>query len=122
MSQSDFGTDESVVVEQEKTTETPRLFKVILHNDDLNEVDQRMGGLFRRLESPLLTDLAAAWPGLTDDGADDAEVEFYPTPLPALAQRIIKSMPRIDDNLIFPGRIKGKPIWPGSRRATGASG
>lgn len=38
----------------------------------------------------------------------------YPTPLPALAQRIIKTMPRIDDDLIFPGRIKGKPIWPGS--------
>ena len=38
----------------------------------------------------------------------------YPTPLPALAQRIVKTMPRTDDDLIFPGRITGKPIWPGS--------
>lgn len=38
----------------------------------------------------------------------------YPIPLPPLAQRIIKGLPRTDDNLMFPGRIKSKAIWPGS--------
>ena len=33
MTTPDYGTDESVAVEQEKKTEKPRLFKVLLHND-----------------------------------------------------------------------------------------
>ena len=33
MSPSDFGTDESIAVEQEKQVEKPRLYKVLLHND-----------------------------------------------------------------------------------------
>jgi integrase len=38
----------------------------------------------------------------------------YLVPLPALAQRIIKSLPRLDDDLVFPGRHKGKPMEPGT--------
>ena len=38
----------------------------------------------------------------------------YTVPLPPLAQRIIRSLPRADDDLVFPGRHKGKPIEPGT--------
>ena len=38
----------------------------------------------------------------------------YLVPLPALAQRIIKSLPHLDDDLVFPGRHKGKPMDPGT--------
>ncbi len=41
-----------------------------------------------------------------------AEV-VYLVPLPKLAQRIIKSLPRVDDDLVFPGRDKAKPFVPG---------
>ena len=40
----------------------------------------------------------------------------YIVPLPKLAQRLIKSLPRFEDDedLVFPGRYKGKPLVPGS--------
>ena len=38
----------------------------------------------------------------------------YLTPLPPLAQRILKPMLKEDSELVFPGRIKGKPINAGS--------
>jgi integrase len=37
----------------------------------------------------------------------------YVVPLPPLAQRIIKSLPRMDGDLVFPGRHKEKPMEPG---------
>ena len=38
----------------------------------------------------------------------------YLVPLPPLAQRIIKSLPLLDVDLVFPGRHQGKPIDPGT--------
>jgi integrase len=43
-----------------------------------------------------------------------AKKREYLTPLPPLAQRILKGMPKRDDDLVFPGAHKGQPIWPGS--------
>ncbi len=37
----------------------------------------------------------------------------YLVPLPKLAQRVIKGLPRLDDDLVFPGRDEGKPFVPG---------
>lgn len=37
----------------------------------------------------------------------------YIVPLPPLAQRIIKSLPRLDNELLFPGGQKGKALVPG---------
>ncbi len=37
----------------------------------------------------------------------------YLVPLPKLAQRIIRSLPRRDDDLVFPGRDEDKPFVPG---------
>jgi len=39
---------------------------------------------------------------------------IYKTPLPPFAQSILKKLPQRDPNLVFPGRVHGKPIWPGS--------
>ena len=38
----------------------------------------------------------------------------YVVPLPALAQRIIRGLPKVHDDLVFPGRHIGKPMTPGS--------
>jgi len=42
----------------------------------------------------------------------------YEVPLPPLAQRIIKSLPRLDDELVFPGRQGKKPLIPGTALKT----
>jgi Ca-activated chloride channel family protein len=36
------------------------------HIGDVREVAEKMGALFRKLESPVLTDIAIAWPGTAD--------------------------------------------------------
>ena len=38
----------------------------------------------------------------------------YIIPLPKLAQRIIRSLPRADDDLVFPGSRQGRPLDPGT--------
>lgn len=42
------------------------------------------------------------------------EERVYIVPLPKLAQRIIKTLPKSDGDLMFPGRRKGKPLHPGT--------
>ncbi len=42
------------------------------------------------------------------------EERVYLVPLPKLAQRIIKALPRLDDDLVFPGREAAKPLVPGT--------
>ncbi len=42
------------------------------------------------------------------------EERVYLVPLPKLAQRIIKGLPRLDDDLVFPGREATKPLAPGT--------
>ncbi len=45
-----------------------------------------------------------------------SKIRQYTIPLPKLAQRLIKSLPQFadDEDLVFPGRYKGKPLVPGS--------
>jgi integrase len=38
----------------------------------------------------------------------------YIVPLPSLARRILKTMLRLDDKLVFPGRHAGRPMRPGT--------
>ncbi len=45
------------------------------------------------------------------------EERVYIVPLPKLAQRIIKGLPRLDDDLVFPGREVGKPGKAGRKNA-----
>ena len=42
------------------------------------------------------------------------EERVYLVPLPKLAQRIIKGLPRLDSDLVFPGREAAKPLVPGT--------
>ncbi len=42
------------------------------------------------------------------------EERVYLVPLPKLAQRIIRALPRLDDDLVFPGREAAKPLVPGT--------
>jgi integrase len=49
----------------------------------------------------------------------------YLVPLPPLAQRVLRSLPRVEVGLVFPGRRIGQPMKPGSalmRRIREASG
>ncbi len=41
------------------------------------------------------------------------EEQVYLVPLPKLAQRILKRLPRRHDDLVFPGRLAGRPMVPG---------
>ncbi len=43
------------------------------------------------------------------------EERVYLVPLPKLAQRIIKALPRLDDDLVFPGRGTAKPTVNGKK-------
>ena len=49
----------------------------------------------------------------------EAKGRVYPTPLPALAQRIVKGIPQesneAEADLVFPGAKKGKPFVPGAK-------
>ncbi len=40
------------------------------------------------------------------------EERAYLVPLPKLAQRVIRGLPRLDNDLVFPGRDAGKPLAP----------
>lgn len=42
------------------------------------------------------------------------EERVYIVPLPRLAQRVIKSLPKHDSGLVFPGRRKDKPMYVGT--------
>ena len=45
----------------------------------------------------------------------NSDERVYLTPLPPLAQRIIMSLPKRDDDLLFPGRIDRTTIHPGQK-------
>ncbi len=42
------------------------------------------------------------------------EERVYLVPLPKLAQRVIRGLPQMDDDLVFPGREAAKPLVPGT--------
>ena len=44
------------------------------------------------------------------------EERVYLVPLPKLAQRVIKGLPRLDDDLVFPGRDPGRPKGGGKQK------
>jgi Ca-activated chloride channel family protein len=71
---------------------------------DVREVQQKMGALFRKLETPLLTDIELAWPG---------SHETYPATVPDLyaGEPIVVStaLRFVDGDLVVRGRYAGKP-------------
>jgi Ca-activated chloride channel family protein len=71
---------------------------------DLNEVEARMAGLFRKLESPVLTDVAIDWP---------AGSEAWPRQLPDLyaGEPIVASasLPSLDGEVVVRGNFAGQP-------------
>lgn len=62
---------------------------------DVSEVAARMEPLLRKLESPVLTDISVAWPGLAG-----GEAEQYPQPLPDLYA---------GEPILFTARLEGVP-------------
>ena len=71
---------------------------------DVNEVQARMGELFRKLESPVLTDVAIDWP---------AGSEAWPGQVPDLhaGEPIVAtaSLPALDGEIVVRGRFAGRP-------------
>jgi Ca-activated chloride channel family protein len=71
---------------------------------DVNEVQARMGELFRKLERPVLTDVAIDWP---------AGAEAWPRALPDLhaGEPIVAaaSLPSLDGEVVVRGRFAGAP-------------
>ncbi len=45
------------------------------------------------------------------------EERLYLVPLPKLAQRVIRGLPRLDNDLVFPGRDAGEPLAPAGTTA-----
>jgi Ca-activated chloride channel family protein len=81
---------------------------------DLAETEARMEELFRKLESPVLTDLAVDWPA-----AAGGQVEMHPSPLPDLyagetitftARLPAAAMSELDGALLVTGRT-GAEAW-----------
>ena len=73
----------------------------------LHEVNEKMGRLFRKLESPQVTDIVVEWPG-------DVEAEPYPATVPDLysgepviIKARLKRAPRAGDQLKISGRSAG---------------
>ncbi len=71
---------------------------------DVGEVQARMGELFRKLESPVLTDVAIDWP---------AGSEAWPGQVPDLhaGEPIVAtaSLPALDGEIVVRGRFAGRP-------------
>ena len=71
---------------------------------DVDEVQARMGELFRKLESPVLTDVAIDWP---------AGAEAWPRELPDLhaGEPIVATaaLPALDGEVVVRGRLAGRP-------------
>lgn len=73
---------------------------------DVNEVAARMGELFAKLEHPVMTDLAAAWPaGMAS--------EAWPNPLPDLYDGepvvLTAKVPHAEGTLTLKGDLEGAP-------------
>lgn len=73
------------------------------HIDRIGEVTQRIAALFEKLEKPVLTDLAVAWPA-------GVEVETYPSPIPDLYA---------GEPVVFVGRTAAGAVPAGSITVTG---
>jgi Ca-activated chloride channel family protein len=71
---------------------------------DVREVQQKMGALFRKLESPVLTDLAVSWPGAS---------ESWPAQLPDLYEGepivVTTALDHADGDVVLTGRVGGAP-------------
>ena len=77
------------------------------HIDDLAEVSEEMAALFVKLEQPIVTDMAVAWP-------DDIEAEAMPPSLPDLYQGepviLTAKVTELRDELGLRGR-RGSEDW-----------
>jgi Ca-activated chloride channel family protein len=83
---------------------------------DVGEVAERMAGLFRKIESPVLTDVAIDWP---------AGSEAWPRQLPDLyaGEPIVASAraPSLDGEVVVRGNFAGKP-WRAVLPLSGSGG
>ncbi len=79
------------------------------HIANFYEVNQEMTKLFRRLESPMLTDISVAFDGLS--------IESYPSPIPDLyaGEPIVVLFKGKDlaEGVTISGRINQETILPG---------
>ncbi|MBL8706069.1 MAG: marine proteobacterial sortase target protein [Rhodospirillales bacterium] len=70
------------------------------------QVAERMGELFRRLERPAMTDLAVAWPGVATDSLPNPLPDLYDGEPVVLAARLPAGTA---GPVVLTGRIGGKP-------------
>jgi Ca-activated chloride channel family protein len=70
------------------------------------QVAERMGALFRRLERPAMTDLAVAWPGVATDSLPNPLPDLYDGEPIVLAARLPLGTA---GPVVLTGRIGGKP-------------
>lgn len=69
---------------------------------DVREVEAKMGALFRKLESPMLTDIAISWPGAS---------EIWPAQVPDLYAGepivVVAALDHPDGDVVLTGRFEG---------------
>jgi Ca-activated chloride channel family protein len=71
---------------------------------DVNEVQARMGELFRKLESPVLTEVTIDWPAGSEAGPGQVPDLHAGEPIVATA-----SLPALDGEIVVRGRFAGRP-------------
>lgn len=71
---------------------------------DVNEVEARMGQLFRKLQSPVLTDIEIAWPAGSEAWPRSVPDLYAGEPIVATA-----SMGTLDGEVLVRGRLAGRP-------------
>ena len=71
---------------------------------DVGDVQARMGELFRKLESPVLTDIAIDWPAGSEAWPDQVPDLHAGEPIVATA-----SLPALDGEIVVRGRYAGRP-------------
>ena len=71
---------------------------------DVGEVEARMGALFRKLESPVLTDVAIDWPAGAEAWPRQLADLYAGEPIVATA-----SLPALDGEVVVRGRFDGRP-------------
>ncbi len=77
------------------------------HIGNVDEVAERMGGLFVKLESPAITDVAADWP-------EGTKVEAWPSPIPDVYRGetlVIAAHAATDDGMVWVSGTTGDQPW-----------
>jgi Ca-activated chloride channel family protein len=71
---------------------------------DVREVQEKMGALFRKLESPVLTDVAIRWPGRAESWPDVVPDLYAGEPIVVVA-----ALDDADGEIVVTGRLAGSP-------------